>query len=246
MNQHKRAKGFFVTGTDTGVGKTILTVALLKLMKTFGLKVCGMKPVESGCVRENEELIPSDGEFIKTAGQLEEPLSTISPCRFEHPLAPLAASRLEGVLVDLEKIQTTYTHLSSQYDALIVEGVGGLLVPVTENYSVLDLAKDFGLPVIVVARTGLGTLNHTMLTVNYALKEGLTVAGVIMNESLPPANTLAERTNEEILMKISPVPLFGVFPYLNKLDGSTIEQAAEKHIDTKALRKLVMGSGLFS
>lgn len=237
MNQHKKAKGFFVTGTDTGVGKTVITVALLKLMKTFGLKACGMKPVESGCVREHEELIPSDGIFIKTAGELEEPLGTISPSRFEHPLAPLAASQIEDRPIDLEKIQTAYAHLSSQYDAVIVEGIGGLLVPVTENYSVLDLAKDFGLPVIVVSRTGLGTLNHTMLTVNYAMKEGLEVAGIILNESLPPENTLAEKTNVDILMKISPVPLFGVFPYLKKLDVLTIEQAAEKHLDTKALRR---------
>ena len=237
MNQRKKAKGFFVTGTDTGVGKTVITVALLELMRSFGLKACGMKPIETGCVREHEELIPSDGEFIKTAGQLAEPLGTISPCRFEHPLAPLAASRIEGMPVDLQKIQTTYSQLSSRYEAVIVEGVGGLLVPVTDNYSVLDLAQDFGLPLVVVARTGLGTLNHTMLTVNYALKEGLAVAGIIMNESHPPENTLAEKTNKDILMKISPVPLFGVFPYLNKLDRNTIEQAAEKYLVATALRR---------
>ena len=234
MNQRKKAKGFFVTGTDTGVGKTVITVALLRLMKTSGLNACGMKPIETGCVRRHEELLPSDGEFIKTAGQLEEPLATISPCRFEHPLAPLAASRIEGIPVDLQEIQGTYARLSSQYNAVIVEGVGGLLVPVTENYSVLDLARDFALPLIVVARTGLGTLNHTMLTVSCAVKEGLTVAGIIMNESCPPGHTIAERTNEEILAKISPVPLYGVFPYLEKLNGDTIEQAAEKHLNTKA------------
>jgi len=237
MNQRKKAKGFFVTGTDTGVGKTVITVALLKLMRSFGLKACGMKPIETGCVREHEELIPSDGEFIKNTGQLEEPLGTISPCRFEHPLAPLAASRIEGMPVDFQKIQTTYSQLSSRYEAVIVEGVGGLLVPVTENYSLLDLAQDFGLPLVVVARTGLGTLNHTMLTVNYAQKEGLTVAGIIMNESHPPENTLAEKTNKDILMKISPIPLFGVFPYLRKLDGITIEHAAEQYLDATALRR---------
>jgi len=237
MNQRKEAKGFFITGTDTGVGKTIITVALLRLLKTYGLNACGMKPVETGCVRKHEKLIPSDGRFIKTAANLEEPLDTISPCRFEHPLAPLAASCIAGTPVDLEKIKSTYARLSSRYDAVIVEGVGGLLVPVAEDYSVIDLAKDFGLPVIVVSGTRLGTLNHTMLTVTCARKAGLMVSGIIMNESHPPENTPAEKTNEDILMKISPVPLFGLFPYLKKLDGEAIEQAAEKYLDTKALRR---------
>ena len=223
-------KGFFITGTDTGVGKTVITVAVLKVLELLGMKPCGMKPIETGCLREEGRLVPADGLFIKTEGMLDEDLRDISPCLFEHPLAPLAASSLEGVPVDFEKIRSAYARICSKYDAVVVEGVGGLLVPVSPEQTVADLAREFGLPLIVVSRPGLGTLNHTLLTVNYAVKEGLEVAGIVMNYSCPPEHTIAEQTNAEILSKISPTPLLGVFPYLNELKGQHIREAAADHI----------------
>ncbi len=167
------AKGFFVTGTDTGVGKTIITAALIKTSNLLGFRACGMKPIETGCLREGDILIPSDGMLIKTIAHMEETVNHISPCCFEKPLAPLPASEIEGTPVDFEKIRKAYAELSQKYDVVIVEGIGGLLVPIRKDYFVLDLARDFGLPVIVVSRPGLGTINHTMLSVNYAIKEGL-------------------------------------------------------------------------
>ena len=112
---------------------------------------------------------------------MDDSIDLVTPCCFENPLAPMAASEIEGIPVDLEKIKKAYRKLSKNYDAVVVEGIGGLLVPIKRDYFVLDLAKDFGLPIIVVSRPGLGTLNHTMLTVNYAIKEGLNVAGIIIN-----------------------------------------------------------------
>jgi dethiobiotin synthetase len=102
---------------------------------------------------------------------------------------------------------------------------------------VLDLARDFGLPIIIVSRPGLGTINHTMLTVNYAIKEGLPVAGIIINYSLPPDGTLAEKTNPEVIKQISPVPIIGIFPYLEDTESTSIEKSAIKTLDIERIKK---------
>ena len=231
-----RTKGFFVTGTDTGVGKTIITAALIKAICRLGFTAGGMKPVESGCLQQGDVLVPSDGMFIKTIAHMEENIGHITPCRFKSPLAPLPASEIEGISVDFEKIKKAFADLSRKYDVVIVEGIGGLLVPITRNYSVIDMAKDFNLPLIVVSRPSLGTINHTMLTVNYALKEGLRVAGIIINYNQPPENTLAEATNPEIIKRISPVPVIGIFPYLTDMESATIEKAAGENMDISILK----------
>ena len=132
--------------------------------------------------------------------------------------------------------------MSAHYDAVVVEGVGGLLVPVSPGHTVIDLAGEFGLPLIVVSRPGLGTLNHTLLTVNYALREGLEVAGIIINYSHPPEHTIAERTNADIISETSPAPLLGVFPYLDELKGEKISEAAAVHIDSHMLRRHLQAS----
>jgi dethiobiotin synthetase len=233
----QRAKGFFVTGTDTGVGKTVITVALIKAICRLGFTAGGMKPIESGCLQQGDVLVPSDGMFIKTIAHMEENIGHITPYRFKSPLAPLPASEIEGVTVDFEKIRKAFADLSKKYDVVIVEGIGGLLVPITGNYFVIDMAKDFNLPLIVVSRPSLGTINQTMLTVNYALKEGLQVAGIIINYNQPPDNTLAEATNPEIIKRISPVPVIGILPYLKDLESATIKKAAEETLDIDILKK---------
>jgi dethiobiotin synthetase len=242
------AKGFFITGTDTGVGKTVITAALIKAVGLLGLKACSMKPIETGCKTavssqqsavssKKRTLIPSDGMFLKKMAGIDDSIDLITPIRFENPLAPITASEIEGREIDLDKIHIAYSELSRKYDVIIVEGIGGLLVPIKRDYFVLDLARDFGLPIIVVSRPGLGTLNHTLLTVNYAIKEGLDVAGIIINYSQPPEGTLAENTNPEVIKQISPVPLIGIFPYLEDLSSNTIEKAGVKNLDLEILKK---------
>jgi dethiobiotin synthetase len=230
-------KGFFITGTDTGVGKTIITVALIKAVSLLGKRAGGMKPIETGCLKEGDIFVPSDGMFIKTMAHMEENIKHISPCCFQNPLAPLPASEREGVHVDLENIRRSYANLAKQYYAVIVEGIGGLLVPIKEDYFVLNLAKEFGLPLIIVASPGLGTINHTLLTVNYALKEGLPVAGIILNYNRPPEYSLAEETNPEVISKISPVPIIGIFPYLQDFESSTFEKAVAKHLSLDVIKR---------
>jgi dethiobiotin synthetase len=246
-------KGFFITGTDTGVGKTVISAALIKVARTLGLKPCGMKPIETGCSKQkfkvkssklkvqDRDLIPHDGMFLKKIAVVNASLDLITPVRFENPLAPLAASEIEGRAVDLGTIKKAYQELSLRYDAMIVEGIGGLLVPIKKNYFVLDLAADLGLPVVVVARPGLGTINHTLLTVNYALKAGLTVAGIIINYTRPHEGTPAEVTNPDVIKQISPVPLLGVFPFLTDFKSATIEKAAERNLNREIIKKYLVG-----
>jgi dethiobiotin synthetase len=235
-------KGFFITGTDTGVGKTVITAALIRTAGIIGLRVCGMKPIETGCQKSEHRskegiLLPSDGMFLREMAGMQEPLDLVTPVRFENPLSPLSASGIEGRTIDLEKIKKAFTCLAENYDAVIVEGIGGLLVPIKRDYFVLDLARDFGLPLIVVSSPGLGTINHSMLTVRLATQEGLTVAGIIMNYSRTPEGNLAERTNPEAIEQVSPVPLIGIFPHLRDLGKTTVEQAAVKNLDLKIIRK---------
>ena len=243
------AKGFFVTGTDTGVGKTIITAALIKAAHFLGFKACGMKPIETGCTQKEfkvqsskfkvikNDLTPSDGTFLKKISNADESIDLIAPVRYENPLAPLPASEIENNPVDIEKIKKAYRELARRYNVIIVEGIGGLLVPINKEYFVLDLARDFGLPLIVVSRPGLGAINHTMLTVNYAINEGLDVAGIIINYTRPPEGTLAEDTNPEIIRRLSPVPVIGIFPYLKDLESRTIERGVVKSLNLEIIRK---------
>lgn len=244
------AKGFFITGTDTGVGKTIITSALIKVAKSLGLRACGMKPIETGCVKaelkvkrqktKDKDLIPSDGIFLKNIAGIVESIDLVTPVRFVNPLAPLPASEIEGISVDINKIKRAFMKLVKKYDAIFVEGIGGLLVPIKKDYTVLDLIKDFDLPLIVVSRPGLGTINHTLLTVNYALKEGLNVAGIVINYARPPEKSLAEETNPQIINQLSTAPLLGIFPYLEELKADNIKTSALENLDIERLKNYLL------
>jgi len=232
-------KGFFITGTDTGVGKTIAAGAIIKAMDFLGLKTGAMKPIESGCGREGDVFIPSDGTFLKQIAHMDQPLTTITPCCFASPLAPLSASEVDMRHVNMAEIKKAYARLSSAYDAVVVEGIGGLMVPITKDFFSVGLAAEFGLPLMVISRPGLGTVNHTMLTVNCALKEKLNVAGIILNYSKPPENSLAEKTNPMLLSQVCPVPIIGILPYLKSIDEDAIAQTAIKNLDLEEIKKYI-------
>lgn len=228
-------KGLFITGTDTGIGKTVIAGAIIAAFRSRGINTGAMKPVETGCVTVGKNLYPSDGAFLKKLAQMEEPLNYITPSCFESPLSPLVASEIEGREVELEKIRYHFRRFTEKYDAIIVEGIGGLLVPIRRNYYVLDLAKELDLPVVVVARASLGTINHTLLTVNYAIREGLSIAGIIMNFSRFPDGSIAESTNPNAIQQLTNIPLIGVFPYLPNLQDEDLERVAVKHLDLDRL-----------
>ncbi|HAK89448.1 MAG: dethiobiotin synthase [Nitrospirae bacterium GWC2_46_6] len=238
------SKGVFITGTDTGVGKTVVSAAIIRAMIKKGVKAGAMKPIETGCIKtRGKGLIPSDGIFLKEMAGMDDPINLITPIRFEHPLAPMVASKIEKRPIEIKKIFDAYKLLSKEYDFMVIEGVGGLLVPIAKRqkakgrkvYFVADLIKDLKLSVVVVARPTIGTINHTLLTVNYALREGINILGVIINFNNPPENSLAEKTNPEVLKELCPVPIIGMLPYIEDITKNNIENAALKHLEITGL-----------
>jgi dethiobiotin synthetase len=212
-------KGIFITGTDTGVGKTYVSVGLLKALKEMGHNVCPMKPVETGCGTLNRKLVPADALKLICTAEVNEPLDLINPYRFRQSLAPAVAADLEGIRISRKKIISAFNKLSNKYDITIVEGAGGIMVPVYRRYFFIDLIKDLNLPVLVVARPGLGTLNHTLLTLEAAKSRGINVLGVIINCSSKIKNDVSVQTNPEVIERAGGVPVLGIIPYF-KNDNS--------------------------
>ncbi|HSC34483.1 MAG TPA: dethiobiotin synthase [Thermodesulfobacteriota bacterium] len=200
-------KGIFITGTDTGVGKTVITAALAWALIQAGKRVAVMKPVETGTGLPGL----TDIEYVETVlGTKFEP-GDVCIYRFRDPLSPLAASTLTGIKIDTAKIEKAFRRLSTAHDTVIVEGAGGLLVPIREGYLMADLASDLGLPLLVVTLPGLGTLNHTALTIESARMRGIEVIGVVINR-FPTSPGLAELTNPDLIARMTGVPIVGVFP----------------------------------
>jgi len=237
MNQ-----GLFIAGTDTGVGKTVVAAAIIKALHAQGIHACGMKPIETGCSCVGSTLYPSDGMFLKKVSRMDEHIGFVTPYCFENPVAPSLASEMEGRAIHIPLIREKFQALLERYPVVVVEGIGGILVPIKKDYFVMDLIRELSLPLVVVARPSLGTINHTLLTVNYALGKGISVLGVIINFSRPPENTVAENTNPLVLEQLCPVPIIGIFPHLKNLEDKVLERNALKHLDIKVLRKHLLSS----
>ncbi len=206
-------KGIFITGTDTGVGKTFVAAGLLKALRELGYAVCPLKPVETGCRVQNGKFIPEDAVNLIKASKVNEPIDIINPYRFRHPLAPSVAADLEKKLIKKKKIFSVYNYLLKKYDIIIVEGAGGIMVPLNKKYLFLHLIQDLCTPVIIVARSGLGTINHTLLTIEAAKNRGIDILGVIINHSTTIKEGLAEKSNPNIIESLGKVPVLGVVPY---------------------------------
>src|SRR5262245_42889805 len=198
-------RGIFFTGTDTGVGKTFVTAAVARALQENHRAVRVSKPVATGGDDDTRQL-------AKAAGAPDEELRSITPWVFPTPAAPAVAARLAGVRLSLAELLAAVQRQARPEAMLLVEGIGGLLCPLTETETVADLVRGLRLPLVVVARRSLGTLNHTLLTVEAAHGRGLTVAGVVVSETVPPSG-VAEETNVEELRRRLMVPLLAVVPY---------------------------------
>jgi dethiobiotin synthetase len=217
-------KGVFVTGTDTGVGKTWIAAGVTAVLRQWGLKAVYFKPVQSGCPEENGRLIPTDARLAQELAGLKEPLEVLTPTTLRLPLAPGVAAIHEGTQIDLGQWAASIRNLAGRYDFLVVEGVGGLCVPlIGTKFLVLDLVSWLRLPLVVVARPGLGTINHTALTVMAARQKALPVAGVIFNR-FPLKTSLAEETNPKVIEAITEVPVLGQIPEVADLHSPTGRQ----------------------
>jgi dethiobiotin synthetase len=203
--------GLSVTGTDTGVGKTTITCGILRCLRRRGVAVVVSKPVASGAESLHAgRLVAADTRRLaEAAGLGPEAWQVVTPWVFAEPLAPAVAARRAGVPLSLRELAGAARACARDGAVLLVEGAGGLLCPLTDEATVADLFVELGLPVVVAARRSLGTLNHTLLTVEAALRRGLTVAGVVVSEVTLPAG-VAEATNVDELRRLLPVPVLAV------------------------------------
>jgi len=205
-------RGLFITGTDTGVGKTVVAGALAAMLHRGGVDVGVMKPVATGCVRRREGLVSEDAEFLAYAAEAPEPLDEICPIRLAEPLAPSVAAARAKIQIDLAPMWEAWRRIRDAHEVLLVEGIGGILCPVTPKLFVADLAVRMNLPVLVVARPDLGTINHTALTVEAARSRGLDVAGIVINRYNRDTEDVAQLTAPDEIQRATGVAVWGLVP----------------------------------
>lgn len=203
---------YFITGTDTGVGKTLISSALIHGFVQRGYNAVGMKPVAAGCELQDGELMSEDVAQLISASNVAAPLRQVNPYAFLPPIAPHIAAEQEGVTISLEVIVHAYRQLSAQAEVVIVEGVGGFCVPLGSDIDMADLAQQLGLPVILVVGMRLGCLNHALLTAGAITARGLKLAGWVANQLDPQMNVFEE--NLQSLKERLAAPCLGVLPWL--------------------------------
>ena len=231
-------RGIFVTGTDTGVGKTIIAATLARLLRMNGVSVGVMKPVTSGCREESGQLVSDDARLLCQGAGISV-TEDIAPYRLREPLAPAEAARIDGVRIDFAAIKASFDRLASLYQYVIVEGAGGLMVPLSGGLLVADLARELDLPLLVVARPGLGTINHTVLTCFAAQQLGLQVAGVIIN-GMPEHPGRAEQGAPHQIGSLCGAPVLGIWPRSNENDEMAIVDELSGWLDGQAETGIVL------
>lgn len=220
------SKAIFITGTDTGVGKTIFSAALARLMKSRGVNVGVMKPVTSGCNERNGCLVSDDAELLAWGAGIQMN-QEIAPYLLKEPLAPAAAAAKEHVKIEFSRILAAYHRLCDDHDFIIVEGAGGLMVPLAGGLLIADLVKLLAIPLLVVARPDLGTVNHTILTCFCAQQLGLEVKGTII-ANFPACPDAAESTAPHLIGSLAGAPLLSLLPaFPGSDDKAKIEKLAQ-------------------
>jgi len=232
------AKGIFITGTDTGVGKTIVTATLARLLRMRGVKVGVMKPVTSGC-REEEGALLSDDALLLCRAAAVPCDSDVAPYLLREPLAPAEAAKRDGVRIEFDRIRESFERLTDEYDFLLVEGAGGLMVPLAGGLLVADLVRELDLPLLVVARPGLGTINHTVLTCFSARQMGIPLSGVIVN-NFPAEPALAEQSAPHHIGSLCGAPVLGVWPHESAADQMAVVEKLAVWLDQQPETAIVL------
>jgi len=212
-------KAYFVTATDTEVGKTFITAGLAKVAQLAGRNIGISKPISCGGI--------DDPIFYKKLLNISDGIDEINPIRFKRPLAPYSAKKKEKVKIDIPKIKRHVASLKKWRDITFVEGIGGALVPIKKDYFVSDLIKDLKIPCIIIARAGLGTINHTLMTIKILKKAGVKITGVIVNGY--KGKELSERSNAQDIEELSGVPVIGNIKAKSSFD-SLVSQIQKQRI----------------
>jgi dethiobiotin synthetase len=228
-------RGVFVTGTDTGVGKTVFCAGLAWALKKRHIDVGIMKPFATANKVFSRRYKSEDTAVLARAAGAREADADLNPSFYNLAASPMMASSLTGKPPPaIDAVQESLRRLASKHEFLIVEGIGGIMVPLTVSSTVADFAKLADLPVLIVTRPGLGTLNHTVLTANACKDYGLRIAGIVVN-SMPRIPDIVESNNPDALNKLTSVPVIGIIPKLRVPSYSSAGRAIEKAIDLDSL-----------
>lgn len=235
-------RGLLVTGTDTGVGKTFVAAGLVRLLRARGIDCGVMKPAETGHDARIAGPWPADARTLAMAAGTLDPLEVVCPYVFAPPVAPLVAARRAGRPIVIERIVDCFERLGARHDFVLVEGAGGLSVPLGEFgendhlFDYADLAKLLGIPLLVVARAHLGTLNHSFLTVHYARARGVHTVAIVLNGLDPTIEDASVQDNAIIAEEMTGIPVIGTLPLvLGGVDINTMAEACGRTIDMDRL-----------
>jgi dethiobiotin synthetase len=239
-----RPRGVFITATDTGVGKTLVASALVMRLRQQGIDVGVMKPIETGVSRSPKPL--SDGARLRNAAGSCDPIADVSPYVFRLPVAPLSAARAEGTTVWVTTIMRAFHALRQKHAFVVVEGVGGIYVPITQSLNVSDLTYRMKLSAIVVGQSGLGGINHALLTLQALRRRKITIVALVLNQPRPvrtKAARMQEQSTVSLLRRLAGVPVIGPLSYspsVNRNWNESLVCLAESAPIAK-LARLVLG-----
>jgi dethiobiotin synthetase len=213
-------QGIFVTGTDTGVGKTFVTAGIVRWLRIKGVEAVPMKPVQTGGEWQGNHLVAPDLEFCLSAGGPElsdDEMRLASPYIFEPACSPHLAGRMTGQYIDMSVIKDYSRRLAGSHEVVVIEGSGGIMVPLNESETMLDLMKTLGYPVVLVSRVGLGSINHALLSIEALRSAGIEVIGIVFNRVEPPAteDCFIEQDNPDAIARFGRVKVLGNIPYLD-------------------------------
>ncbi|PWI58870.1 dethiobiotin synthase [Sulfoacidibacillus thermotolerans] len=220
--------GFFITATDTDVGKTLVAGGIASAFRNRGIDIGVYKPLQSGHLANDEK---GDAARLKRLSEIEDGIADICPYSFSEPLAPALAIARQGQAIATADLVAHAQKLANRHTYLIVEGAGGLAVPYASDGLVVDFAKELRLPLLIVARPNLGTVNHSVLTIEYARSHGLSVLGVVISGFQKETDDLSQETNAEMIANLGKVPILGVLPWLgDDPPPQIVREAVEKHV----------------
>ncbi|WLV24360.1 dethiobiotin synthase [Aciduricibacillus chroicocephali] len=228
-------RGIYITGTDTEIGKTVVAAGIAGALKKSGIDIGVMKPFMSGAKREDPH---SDAAMLKSLAEDTNCIEQINPYQFDEAVTPLLAAEMNSIDISLDKLLSHWNEISLTHDFFIVEGAGGLMAPMGSDYHNGHIAREMGFPLIIVARPGLGTVNHTLLTIEKARTMGIEVLGIIINGVQFGERTLAEQTNRKLIERFTDVSVLGEIPWLEKLEKKTIIEAVENNVSLNSLTGL--------
>lgn len=218
------SKGVFIVGTDTDVGKTIVTAGIMHILRSNGYNATYFKAALSGAIEVGDKLIPGDTELACKTSNLEEAYENITPFVFKTAVSPHLAAKLENIPIDIEVIKEKYEYLKGKYDYIIAEGSGGIVCPLIDDargvYTLENLIKDLNMSVIIVARACLGTINHTVLTVKYIEAQGIKINGIIVNNYI---DNMLCNDNIKMIEMLTKVPVIAKLGHIENLDDNMVQ-----------------------